>query len=302
MLTRIVEPDIAVITTIGRAHLSSFGSVAQVAREKSALVRGLSRSADRLAVVNGDAAHLSEHVASVTPLVRFGRALGAELRLTARGTRGGGGADWWFEINGRDRFRLGLPGAHNALNAIATVAVARHLGVGDVQIDEALACSRPVAMRMSRSDVCGVAVYNDAYNANPDSVIAALDTFAEMAGAATRRVLVLGDMLELGDSAVEMHGELALEVVDLERRLPIDHVVLIGPLWAAAALPIRRAFSPDRVTILAELNDQTACAVAESFQPGDAVLLKASRAIGLERIIDAVARRKDVCAPEVVAM
>ena len=157
-------------------------------------------------------------------------------------------------------------------------------------------------MRMSCSDVCGVVVFNDAYNANPDSVIAALDAFSEMARAATRRVLVLGDMLELGDSAVELHGEVALEVVDLERRLPIDHVVLIGPLWVAAALPIRRVFSPDRVTVLAELNDQTAGAVAERFQPGDAVLLKASRAIGLERIIDALGRRQDVCAPEVVAM
>ncbi len=157
-------------------------------------------------------------------------------------------------------------------------------------------------MRMSRSDVCEVVVYNDAYNANPDSVVAALDTFAEMAGAATRRILVLGDMLELGDNAGELHAEVALAVVDLVRRLPIDHVVLIGPLWAAAALPIRRAFSPDRVTVLAELNDQTAGAVAERFQPGDAVLLKASRAVGLERIVDAMEQRQAVSTPEAVAM
>jgi UDP-N-acetylmuramoyl-tripeptide--D-alanyl-D-alanine ligase len=235
----------------------------------------------------------------VTPLVRFGRALGAELRLTARGANG---AKWWFEINGRDRFRLGLPGAHNALNAMATVAVARHLGVRDAQIDEALACSEPVAMRMSRCEVGEVVVYNDAYNANPDSVVAALETFAETSAGSARRVLVLGDMLELGESAVELHGEVALAVVDLDRRLPIDHVVLIGPLWEAAASPIRRAFSANRVTALAELNDQTADEVAGLLQPGDAALLKASRALGLERIIDAVETRQGARTPAVVAM
>ena len=112
----------------------------------------------------------------------------------------------------------------------------------------------------------------------------------------------MGDMLELGEHAVELHGEVAVVVVDLDRRLPIDHVVLIGPLWSAAAGTLRQAFPPERLTVLAEPNHRTAGDVAALLQPGDAVLLKASRALGLERIIDALEQRQDLRTAEAVTI
>ena len=223
-------------------------------------------------------------------MVRFGESLGSDLRLTGRGRDGAG---WWFEVNGEARFRLGLPGRHNALNALAAVAVARRLGVPDERIDEALARCEPAEMRMRRHRIGEIVVYNDAYNANPDSVVASLATFAELAGEVRRRIVVLGDMLELGPTAPQLHEEVGRHVVDLDRRARVDHLVLIGPLWARAAAELRRVFSSKRLTVLPELTATTVAVIADLVAPGDAALIKGSRAIGLERILDVLEERQD---------
>ncbi|MEE8155792.1 MAG: UDP-N-acetylmuramoyl-tripeptide--D-alanyl-D-alanine ligase, partial [Phycisphaerales bacterium] len=195
-LAAIAQPDIAVITTVGRAHLEGFGSVENVAKEKAALLDHL--QSNGLGILIADAPQLRNYRGQAQSIVWFGQAQDAGLRLTDRGACD---ETWWFEVNGQDRFQLGLPGAHNAVNALAAVAVGQRLGLSKQQIDQGLADCEPVAMRMTCHKLGEMTIYNDAYNANPDSMIAALDTFAELTIDADRRVVILGDMLELGAQA-----------------------------------------------------------------------------------------------------
>ena len=124
----------------------------------------------------------------------------ADIRRPDRGTgTSKKGEISWFEINGRFRYQLSLPGRHNAINALAAIAVGRRFGISDEAMNQALGQVDPDAMRFKMSRIGKVDIYNDTYNANPDSVIAALDTFAELKPRRRRRVIALGAMLELGD-------------------------------------------------------------------------------------------------------
>ena len=282
-LARITQPDIAIITTVGRAHLEGFETVENVAREKAMILDHLRPNG--LGIINADAPQLRTYRGQAQSIILFGRADDADLRLTDRGA--GDGAPW-FEVNGQKRFSLGLPGAQNALNALAAVAVGRRLRFSDKKIEKGLAQCEPVAMRMTCHEVGETLVYNDAYNANPDSMIASLATFAELTAHAQRRVVILGDMLELGADAEALHIEIAQAVIDLDQTMPIAHAVLIGPLSRATARVLTESWGPDRVTHADELNEQTAALAAQRIQPGDTVLLKGSRSVGLERMLDAL--------------
>jgi UDP-N-acetylmuramoyl-tripeptide--D-alanyl-D-alanine ligase len=292
-LARIARPSIGVITAAGRAHLEGFGSPRRVADEKAQLLRhlGATHRARRLAVINADAPRLRDHCHVPETVMLFGEAPDADLRLTDSGATGNA---WWFEVNGEQRFRLGLPGRHNAINALAAVAVGRRLWIDDQLINEALSECRPVDMRMTIEAVSGVTVYNDAYNANPDSVLAALDTFEQLAAGAARRIIVLGDMLELGSAAPQLHREIGRRVVELDRRVPLERMVLVGDLAKHIAEPIARRRGRERITHIRALDAQCAAAVTAALEPGDAVLLKGSRAMGLERLVDAI---RDARAP-----
>ncbi|MHC4218964.1 MAG: UDP-N-acetylmuramoyl-tripeptide--D-alanyl-D-alanine ligase [Planctomycetota bacterium] len=285
-LSNIARPNIGVITMAGRAHLQGFATAETVVDEKAQLLRHLeSHRIRRLAVVNADVPRLRTHCHVTETVMLFGEADDADLRLTGWGAENG---SWWFEVNGEQRFRLGLPGRHNAVNALAAVAVARRLWVDDGCIDEALAGCRPVDMRMTCDRINGVTIYNDAYNANPESVIAALATFAQLAADAPRRIIVLGDMAELGDASDQLHEEIGRHVVELDRRLPIDRVVLVGPLSARTAAAIEQAWGRNRLIRLPAMDAPGGAAVARLLEPNDAVLLKGSRVIGLERLIQAI--------------
>jgi UDP-N-acetylmuramoyl-tripeptide--D-alanyl-D-alanine ligase len=285
-LARITEPDIAVITNIGRAHLAGFGDVDAVAREKISLLGNL--RAGGLAVVNADDPRLSACGRAMKSVITFGTHDDANLRLTDRGREG---ERWWFEVNGRSRFHLALPGRHNALNALAAVAVARRFNVPDEMVDEALATVKPEAMRLTPRVIGDVVVYDDAYNANPDSMAAALETFAELAADAPRRIIVLGDMLELGDQGPVLHAEIRRLIGSIDRRCRLDRIVLVGPLVAAAASAISIPDNHQRIITVAEADDPSLRAIASIPEPGDAVLLKASRGLRFERITANLADR-----------
>ncbi len=285
-LAALAEPDAAVITMVGRAHLEGFGSVEAVAREKAALLRRLRPGG--LAVVNADSPHLAAQLGGVKSLVTFGLAPEADLALSGWG-RGDGA--WWLEVNGLQRFRLGLPGRHNAVNALAAIAVGRALGVDDGRIDAALRACRPADMRLARQEIGGVVVCNDAYNANPDSVCASLETFAELAPAARRRVIVLGDMRVLGAEAPRLHEEMGRQVLEIDRRARVDRLVLVGALAAHAARPIRSTWAADRLTLVDAMTPEAARSIAGLIEPGDHVLIKGSRAVALEGLLPELRRR-----------
>jgi len=282
-LSRIVEPDVAVITHVAQAHLEGLGTLEGIAREKAGVLRHLKD--DGLAIVNGDAPAISEHLKALRRVVRYGRAEQCDLRLTDCRATGDG---LRVTVNKRAEFALPLLGAHNAINALGVIAVARHLNFSDEQIAAGFAGITPPPMRMElqRIDTGAVpiTIINDAYNANPESARAALATLAAMDTDGGRRVAVLGDMAELGDQSPQLHRELGLSLADL----PLDEIVLIGPMSLYTAEGLSRRGMTDSVHALGPWTNRTPEEVAELVRPGDVVLLKGSRMMALERLVGAL--------------
>jgi UDP-N-acetylmuramoyl-tripeptide--D-alanyl-D-alanine ligase len=291
-LAQIAAPDLGIITLVGRSHLEGLGTVEAVAREKASLLLHLGEHG--VAVVNADVPLLRDKLKSVETRILYGESADADLRLTARGRAGAAeavamddsGGGWWFEVNGRASFRLALPGRHNAINALAAVAVARRLGVPDEAISRGLGSVIGAPMRMAVHALGPWTIYNDAYNANPDSVIAAIDTFLELAAGARRRIVVLGDMLELGAAGPDLHREIGRHLARAGGGGRVDHAVLMGPLSGHTAEALRETWPGDRLTVLPEVSAVTAAIIAELLRPGDAVLLKGSRGTALERLLE----------------
>jgi len=308
-LARMIEPDIAVITTIGRAHIESFGTVAAIAREKASLISFLSPNG--LAVVPADTPHLAEYLRPAPNVITFGSGADADLRLSAVEHVAGDAATdaapgVRFTVNDRQSYFIPLLGKHNAVNALAAIAVARRLGLTEEEIAAGLASVKPVEMRLNRRRIGGageagrgIDLFNDAYNASPESMLAALDTFACLSEHAPRRVLILGDMLELGAEAERAHREIGDAIGS---RLNADLLVTVGPMSVHIA-ERAQVLRPDlRVMILSHLDPSQAERVVDRLRPGDAVLLKGSRRMGLECIAQAIERRADGLASTSPAM
>lgn len=286
-LAGIVRPDISVITSIGRAHMEHFDSLHAVAEEDAAIFVDLRPNGT--AVVPAEEPALADFLKPVPHVVTFGRHEGADIRLSAvtHSRIEGGRTGLRFTLNDRSEYELPLIGRHNALNAAAAIAVARRLGLDDDEIRRGLLAVTPADLRLQHRAVRGVDLYVDCYNANPESVLAALETFSELAAGATRRVLVLGDMLEMGETAARCHDEIAEAA---SRVGEVSLVVTVGEHALRIAERVTRAHPRCRPFIVTTLDDAHAQRIAERLQPGDAVLLKASRAVRLERIIEALER------------
>ena len=202
-LSRLIRPRVGVITSIGRAHVEGLGGVEGVAREKASIVAGLEPGG--VLLYSADAPVLRALVGSGPGRVSFGVASDAMIRV-ARVVGGLEGVR--FTLGDGAEFACPLLGEHNACNCAAAVGVARLLGVDDRATRVALAGFRAAEMRLETVEIGGVRVLNDAYNANPDSMAAAVRTLREVGATASRRVAVLGDMLELGESGPAAHREL----------------------------------------------------------------------------------------------
>lgn len=283
-LTRMASPEIGVITSVGPAHLEGLGGIEGVVREKVSLLRHV--RAAGTAVVNADQPELLAAADDVlrrtersVELVTFGRSEAAGLRITRvstdlRRTR--------FCLGAGPRIDLPLCGTHNTANAAATFAVCRRLGLTADQIAAALATFQPADMRL-KVTCCGeVTVINDSYNANPASMAAAIEVLAGAGG--TRRVLVTGDMLELGDQAGSWHEQVGRQAAGSG----IELLIAAGAqarFTAAGA----RAVNPTLETVVCQDADRAARAVAERLRPGDVVLVKGSRGMAMERVVGAIA-------------
>lgn len=299
-LAAVVRPDIAVITSIGREHLEGLGDLAGVAREEAAVLRFITPGGR--AIVTADSPELAELLGrtdsmpspSLHPpalITRFGRAADADLRPTDIRTLDEGGAiGIEFAINGGPRIRLPLPGEHNALNAVAAFAVARAMGVEEGRVLEALSGAAGADMRMQVVRVPAgrghARIINDAYNANPDSMLAAIGTLVALHPAAGgRRIAILGSMFELGSASGEMHAAVVQRVAAMGEQIGL--VVLVGDRMAAAAATLADARWPrERVVVLAEASGENCRVAAGLIGPGDLVLLKGSRRMRLERVLE----------------
>lgn len=283
-LAPVIEPDIAVIVSIGREHLEGLSSLDGVVREETSLLSSLRPGGS--VILNTDTPLLVEaveamaHAGGAASIVRFGASTKADLRVTSiepssQGVR--------FQLNDRHWLSVPLLGRHNALNAAAAAAVGRRLGLDWPDIEAGLASVRGPDMRMQRRVVGGIEFINDAYNANPESALAAIQTFKELPEpkGPHRRVVVFGDMLELGGAAPDAHREIGDAIVASDC---FDLAVFVGPLAMFAAERVGRSWPGDRVRIVEKYEDAPAAA-AGVLSSGDLVLLKASRRVALERVI-----------------
>jgi UDP-N-acetylmuramoyl-tripeptide--D-alanyl-D-alanine ligase len=279
-LTSVAEPDIGIVTNAGAAHLEGFGSLDGVAAGKGELFAGLPASGT--AIINADDAYASvwRRLAGERRVVWFG--LDHPADFTARQIA------WAMEPAprvefdlvspmGTDRVRLGLGGLHNLRNALGAAAAACAAGAGLPQIAAGLAAVRPVRGRLElRPAVNGALLVDDSYNANPGSLKAGLDALQAFRG---KRWLVLGDMLELGGAADELHAEIGRYA----RAAGIDRLLAYGPKakLAAEAFGSGSAWFEDIDDLIADARG--------SLTAGVAVLVKGSRANRLERVAAALA-------------
>jgi len=279
-LVRWVRPRYGVVPSLGREHLEFFGDMAGVAREEGALAEGV--SADGKLFLPGDSdwcGALAERSRATT--VRIGVGPGNDWRL--RSTRlDSHGTSFRVDAPVADlagEYRIRLLGRHQALNALFAIALGAELGLRRAEIEAGLAACPPAKMRMQLWDLSGVRVLDDAYNANADSMVAALNTLREFP-CRGRRVAVLGDMAELGAHSEPAHEEVGRRAAELG----IEQLFAVGrmaPLLARGA----RAGGLTRVLEFADVV-VAAEAVRRFLRTGDVVLLKASRASRLERIAD----------------
>jgi UDP-N-acetylmuramoyl-tripeptide--D-alanyl-D-alanine ligase len=277
-LAALAEPDLGVITMVGRAHLGGLGSLEAIAQEKASLLNHL-RSGG-LAVVHADSPGLEAFLPKKGRIVRFGEGANSTLQLVAREVVKGGQR---IALADGAAFVVPLAGKHNAVNALAAIAIGREFGLKDHEIAEGLAQATPAPMRLELQRHGELDIYNDAYNANPESMAAAIDTFAELTTGSHSRVLVLGEMLELGDEAEALHAEVGRRAAKLHLEHPFRLVVTVGANAETMATPIQTTGAD--VLIVPTLTPEACADIVSRFHPGDSILLKASRGTALERIL-----------------
>lgn len=282
-LTEIAAPTVGLITCVAPAHLEGLGSIEGVARAKGELFAGLSPSAT--AVVNCD----DPHVARIAGEIRSRRQdFGAGRPVRAEGITPDGLRGIRFDLvvpGGSSPVFLPLLGRHNVGNAVAAAAAAVALGVGIDAIVAGLQSAAPAPMRLSVERLPnGVDLINDAYNANPGSMRAAL---AALEGVVDHCTVVLGEMRELGATAAVLHEEVGAAV----GRLGPRRFCAVGPYaqdYARGA--VGAGMAAEAVTAVSG-NSAAADTVARTWRSGDAVLIKGSRGARMEEVVAELRRR-----------
>jgi UDP-N-acetylmuramoyl-tripeptide--D-alanyl-D-alanine ligase len=289
-LTAMARPQVGVVTNAAAAHLEGLGSIDGVADAKAELFAGLPEGG--LAVVDADDARmLARARASGRRLLTFasGRQRRGDVAVLEVLAQGAAGMRFLLGVGNRElTVALPLVGAHNARNAAAAACAAIALGCTDQEIVRGLAAVRPVGRRLRLERLSGgLLLIDDCYNANPLSMEAALQTLAALARAEGGQPLaVLGDMLELGPGEAELHRGVGAAAA----RLPVARLFGFGPRSRetlagalAAGLPPDRSFHTEDLAALAE-------AVRAAAAPGDLLLVKGSRGMKLERLVEALGR------------
>ena len=283
-LAKLMSPSVAVVTAVAPVHLEHFGAVDVIANEKADLLRVVPSSG--VVALDADGAFFDylrrqtrARVASVSLLRAdadyFGIVINewdGEVEVVERAT------------GKRSRLVSGLRGRHHATNLLLAIALARAADVPWEILGKSLENMKFPPMRWQQKTVNGFTIVNDAYNASPPSMAGALRTFAVLPGA-TRRVVVLGDMLELGTAEESLHREIGRMVA----QAPCQALVCVGrrAKWIADEA-IATGFPAQQVWRYADAATAATDTTAW-MRPGDAVLLKASRGMGLERVATALA-------------
>jgi len=287
-LTNIAAPSIAVVTNVNAAHLEHFSSVDEIALAKRELIEQLPNGGT--AVLNND----DPRVASFKkvhsgPVITFGIEQPADFRAVDVETFGAQGVRFILRVGtGRQgkelRFESPLPGRHNISNILAALATASTLGVDTEQAHSLIASFQPRQMRGEVLRIGGITILNDCYNSNPQALLEMLIVLKETS--ATRRIAVLGEMLELGVQTPILHAESGRKVAEAG----VDLLIVVGETARKVAAGAAEEGFPSNAIFYFENAVTASSFLVDTLRRGDAVLLKASRRVGLEQVLEVMKR------------
>jgi UDP-N-acetylmuramoyl-tripeptide--D-alanyl-D-alanine ligase len=282
-LAEIAQPETGVVTAVAPVHLQFFNSVADIARAKYELIAAL--PADGTAILNADDEYVSQFGRDFKgKVVRYGLRAPAEIRAENIQFRSAVGCVFDLLVDTyRERAIVPLMGSHNVSNALAAVAVALQRGLTPSEAAAALATLKPADKRGQVLQLGNITVINDCYNSNPIALHAMVDTLAGTPG--KRRIVVAGEMLELGESAEQLHREAGRYIA--ERKID----VLLGVRGLAQAMVAAAGEAGMRAEFVASAEDAGEW-LAHEAADGDVILLKASRGVKLEKALDIWSLRK----------
>ena len=283
-LAALAAPTVGIVTTVAAVHTEFLGSLDGVREEKAGLVRAL--GADGIAVLNADDARVAGMAGDTRArVVTYGRAGSAHVRAVGEPVDDERGLTFTLETAGaRQEVTLGLSGRHNVTNALAAAAAGIALGLPLADVARGLASVRPVAGRCVWRQAGAVSILDDTYNASPVSVRAALDTVAAHRRG-RRAIVVLGDMLELGAITDDAHRDVGRAVA----ALPADEFVGVGRAMQLA-VEAAKAAGLGEARHLTTFED-TVAHLLKRLAAGDLVLVKGSRGMRMERVVDALVAR-----------
>ncbi len=288
-LAAMAKPDVAVVTRVTPAHLEFFASLDEIALAKRELVEGLN-GADSVAVLNADDPRVAGFAAHAPGRVlTYGVEKLADFRAEAIEDRGALGSSFLYVAPaGRARLEFPLPGRHLISNALASLAAATVWGVGAADAQRVFPHLRPAAMRgeLLRFDD-GAAVINDSYNASPASLAAAIELLAATPNF-RRRILAAGEMLELGSASPDLHREAGCAAAKTGK---VDWILSVQGHAAQIAEGAVAAGYPRGQTKHFASSAEAADFLAGFLRPGDLLLVKGSRGVKMERIIEALLAR-----------
>lgn len=288
-LTRLVRPHVAVITTIGEAHIENLGSRENIARAKAEIFLGIERGGTAVLPIDNDHFGLLAELAraaNVAQVITFGESTNADIRLERYVMREDGGEVSASVFGAPFAFSLAAPGKHQAMNALAVLGAARALGVSAAKAASGLkglaaATGRGAQTRVKLKSGGEIVILDESYNANPTSMAAAIALLGQLKPKGRgRRIAVLGDMLELGTGAPALHAGLSEALV----AAGIDRLYVAGALmrnlWDKAPEPMRGA-AAENAKALAPL-------VLAGVGDGDIVMVKGSNASKVSEIVTAL--------------
>ena len=294
-LSRLARPEVAMIVNSGSAHLGGLGSRDAIALEKCAIARGLDTSGTF--VIHGDSPGLvdlalKERRPAGGLLQLFGQGGRCLWKLFSREVNGDGSQN--IVVQGpaygggrKISFTMRLPGLHNALNATGAFAAIAALGLDPALATNAMGAVEAADGRMVRERVGQFDIYNDSYNANPEAMLASIGSFAEMTVMATRRVVALGDMHELGEQSQALHHMVGERLATAFSGNPPEIIMTCGPLSAEIARAAKALQPQVQVEMINDLTIE-APRLAALLRDGDALLIKGSRASSMERLLEAI--------------
>jgi UDP-N-acetylmuramoyl-tripeptide--D-alanyl-D-alanine ligase len=282
-LAKLAVPDVAIITNVGVAHIEFMGSREAIAEEKGALAEAI--AANGTLILNADDA-FAESIAKRTnaKIVLAGIENGS-VRATDITQHSTGSEFTILEGAHRCRAQLPVPGIHMVQNAMLAVAAGRVLGLSLEDCAVGLASTPLTKARLQIREIDGIQFIDDSYNANPNSMKAALRTLVEL-DADGRRIAVLGEMGELGAESERGHRD----VGEAAAALRIDELIAVGGMGAAIAAAAKNAGLEKSITV--DSPKEAAELLEGSAAPGDLVLIKGSRAARMERVLEEFSKRR----------